>query len=62
MALPEDVCKAVFATNGYSQSVKNLAQTSLKTDNVFSDGVSLQTPTMSGSTSAGYVAKMLVAV
>jgi len=62
MALPEDVCKAVFATNGYSQSVKNLAQTSLKTDNVFGDGVSLQTPTMSGSTSAGYVAKMLVAV
>jgi protocatechuate 3,4-dioxygenase beta subunit len=62
LALPEDVCKLVFATNGYSQSVKNLAQTSLKTDNVFSDGVSLQTPTMSGSTSAGYVANLLVAV
>jgi len=62
LALPEDVCHAVFATAGYSQSVKNLAQTSLKTDNVFSDGVSLQTPTMSGNTTAGYVAKLLVAV
>jgi len=62
MALTEDVCKLVYATNGYSQSVKNMAQTSLKTDMVFSDGVSLQTPTMSGSTGAGYVAKMLVAV
>jgi len=62
LALPEDVCKVVFATNGYSQSLKNLAQTPLKSDNVFSDGVSLQTPTMSGSTSAGYVANLLVAV
>ena len=62
MALTEDVCKLVYATNGYSQSVKNMAQTSLKTDMVFSDGVSLQTPTMSGTTATGYVAKMLVAV
>ncbi|MEO8692705.1 MAG: intradiol ring-cleavage dioxygenase [Acidimicrobiales bacterium] len=62
LALPEDVCKAVFATTGYSKSVTNLAQTSLKSDNVFSDGVSLQTPTVTGSTSAGYVAKLLVAV
>ena len=52
--LIDETGKVVFATNGYSQSVKNLAQTSLKTDNVFSDGVSLQTPTMTGSTSAGY--------
>jgi protocatechuate 3,4-dioxygenase beta subunit len=62
LALPEDVCKVVFATNGYSKSLTNLAQTSLKTDNVFSDGVSLQTPTVTGSTTAGYVAKLLVAV
>jgi protocatechuate 3,4-dioxygenase beta subunit len=62
LALPEDVCKAVFATTGYSKSVTNMAQTSLKSDNVFSDGVSLQTPTVTGSTAAGYVAKLLVAV
>jgi protocatechuate 3,4-dioxygenase beta subunit len=62
LALPDDVCKAVFATTGYSQSVTNHARTSLTSDNVFSDGVTLQTPTVTGSTSAGYVAKMLVAV
>jgi protocatechuate 3,4-dioxygenase beta subunit len=62
LALPEDVCKAVFATSGYSQSLTNLAQTPLTRDNVFSDGVSLQTPTVTGSTSAGYVATLLVAV
>ena len=62
LALPDDVCKAVFATTGYSQSITNHARTSLTSDNVFSDGVTLQTPTVTGSTSAGYVAKMLVAV
>ena len=48
--------------DGYSQSVQNLAQTSLTTDMVFSDGVSLQTPTMSGNTTSGYTAKLLVGV
>jgi protocatechuate 3,4-dioxygenase beta subunit len=62
LALPDDVCKAVFATTGYSQSATNHARTSLTSDNVFRDGVTLQTPTVTGSTSAGYVAKMLVAV
>jgi protocatechuate 3,4-dioxygenase beta subunit len=62
LALPDDVCKAVFATTGYSQSVTNHARTSLKNDNVFSDGVTLQTPTVTGSTTAGYVATLLVAV
>jgi protocatechuate 3,4-dioxygenase beta subunit len=62
LALPDDVCKAVFATSGYSQSVTNHAQTSLARDNVFSDGVTLQTPTVTGNTTAGYVATLLVAV
>ena len=57
----QDVCNAVYATDGYSQSVRNLAQTSLQTDKVFSDGVSLQTPTITGNTS-GYTAKNLVGV
>ena len=38
IALPEDACKLVYATAGYEQSVANLAQTSLATDMVFSDG------------------------
>lgn len=62
LALPDDVCKAVFATAGYSQSVTNHARTTLSSDNVFSDGVSLQTPTVTGNTTAGYVATLLVAV
>jgi hypothetical protein len=56
LALAADVCTAVYATDGYSQSVGNLAQTSLQRDNVFSDGVSLQTPTISGDTTNGYTA------
>ena len=61
-AMPEDVCNAVYATDGYSQSVRNLAQTSLQTDMVFSDGYSLQVPTFTGSPTAGYVATIPVAV
>jgi hypothetical protein len=37
IALPEAACQTVFATDGYSQSVQNLAQTSLATDMVFGD-------------------------
>ncbi len=62
LALPEDVCKLVFATTGYEQSVKNMAQTSLKTDMVFNDGVTNQTPTMSGDVTNGYTAKLNVGV
>ena len=61
-AMPADVCNAVFATSGYSQSVRNLAQTSLATDMVFSDGVTLQVPTFSGSPTSGYTATIPVAV
>jgi hypothetical protein len=62
LALPQDACQAVYATDGYSQSVRNLAQTSLQRDNVFSDGVSLQTPTISGDTTNGYTAQLVVGV
>jgi len=61
-AMPQDICTAVFATDGYSQSIRNLAQTSLQTDMVFSDGYSLQVPSFTGSPTAGYVATIPVAV
>jgi protocatechuate 3,4-dioxygenase beta subunit len=32
LAFPEDACRQVYATDGYGQSVQNLAQTSLETD------------------------------
>ena len=37
IALREDACQQVFASDGYSQSVQNLSQTSLESDNVFGD-------------------------
>jgi protocatechuate 3,4-dioxygenase beta subunit len=55
IALPEDVCKVVYATSGYEQSVSNLSRVSLSTDNVFSDGWQNELGTVTGSTSAGYV-------
>jgi protocatechuate 3,4-dioxygenase beta subunit len=49
IALPEAICTEVYATSGYEQSVTNLAQTSLDTDMVFSDGYSSQLASWSGS-------------
>jgi protocatechuate 3,4-dioxygenase beta subunit len=37
IALPKDACDLVYATDGYSQSVQNLSQVSLASDNVFRD-------------------------
>ena len=62
LAMPEGACDEVFAIAGYEQSVQNLATSSLATDNVFSDGSSLQVADVSGDTTAGYVAALTVAV
>jgi protocatechuate 3,4-dioxygenase beta subunit len=56
IALPEEACAAVYATAGYEQSVRNLAQTSLATDNVFSDGWTTQLATVTGDVTSGYTA------
>jgi protocatechuate 3,4-dioxygenase beta subunit len=52
----------VYATGGYEQSVRNLSQTSLDTDNVFSDGYSLQLATVTGSVAGGLTATLTVPV
>jgi protocatechuate 3,4-dioxygenase beta subunit len=62
LAFPEDVCDLVYATDGYEQSVQNMAQTSLESDMVFSDGVDQQLATMSGDVSAGFAAALGIAV
>jgi len=62
MAMPEDVCKQVYEADGYDASVQNLSQVSLATDNVFSDGWSLQTPTVTGNNDDGWVATLNVPV
>ena len=62
LALPEDVCKTVYATTGYAQSVKNLAGVTLASDNVFRDGHDLQMATVTGDLTNGYVARLTVGV
>jgi protocatechuate 3,4-dioxygenase beta subunit len=62
LALPEDACQTVYATKGYEASVGNLAQSSLDTDMVFSDGYSLQLAKVSGSVADGYTATLTVPV
>ncbi|GAA3537339.1 dioxygenase family protein [Nocardioides daeguensis] len=62
LALPEDVCRDVYASEGYEQSVQNLAQLSLETDGVFSDGYSLQLAKVTGSVEDGYTVSLNVPV
>ncbi len=62
LALPKAQCEEVFATTGYEKSVTNLAQVSLSSDMVFSDGASSETPTLTGNVSDGYVATLTVGV
>jgi protocatechuate 3,4-dioxygenase beta subunit len=62
LALPREVCEVVYATAGYEASVRNLAQTSLDSDNVFSDGYDHQLAATTGSVDAGYTASLSVPV
>jgi len=62
LALPEDVCARVYEADGYDDSVGKLAQTSLDSDNVFSDGYSLQMAKVTGSNDEGWLATLNVPV
>jgi protocatechuate 3,4-dioxygenase beta subunit len=62
LALPAETSSRVYATSGYATSVRNLAQTSLETDNVFRDGYSLQMAAVTGSIDAGLTATLRVPV
>jgi protocatechuate 3,4-dioxygenase beta subunit len=62
LALPEDVCNAVYATPGYEQSVRNMAQTPLSRDMVFADGWELQMATVTGSVQQGLTASLTAGV
>ena len=52
----------VYASTGYASSVRNLASISYASDNVFSDGVSLQMVSVSGDMASGYVVTLTVGV
>jgi hypothetical protein len=62
IALRKDVCDAAYATDGYEQSASRFATTSIETDMVFSDGVWLQTPSMTGNATNGFVSSLVVGV
>jgi protocatechuate 3,4-dioxygenase beta subunit len=54
IALPKDACDLVYATTGYSQSIQNLSQVSLASDNVFrDDGAVRQLGTVTGDVAGG---------
>jgi protocatechuate 3,4-dioxygenase beta subunit len=63
IALPKTICEKVYATSGYSGSGRNLAQSSLATDNIFRDDKAIhQLATITGSVSKGYVANLTIGV
>jgi protocatechuate 3,4-dioxygenase beta subunit len=62
IALPKATNDLVYATVGYEASVANQRQVSLASDNVFSDGASLELATITGSVGGALTATLTVAV
>ena len=63
VALPKAACDAVYATAGYEQSVTNLADITLGSDNVFGDdGGASQLATVTGTVDDGYTVTLAVRV
>jgi len=62
LALPEDTNNLVYATAGYQASLRNMQGSSLATDNVFSDGWSLQLAKVTGDVTSGLTATLNVPV
>ncbi|MGF6116483.1 protocatechuate 3,4-dioxygenase beta subunit [Janthinobacterium lividum] len=59
---PMATLSEAYTASGYTASVRNLSQISYATDNVFSDGTSLQMATVTGNATQGYVVTLIVAV
>jgi protocatechuate 3,4-dioxygenase beta subunit len=62
VALPKESCDLVYATAGYEQSVSNLQQVSLERDMVFSDGVTQQLGSVTGTVDQGLAVALTVPV
>lgn len=55
LALPKDVCDAVYATPGYEASIKTFSQfTKISDDDIFGDSTN-QTATVTGDVTSGYL-------
>lgn len=59
---PSATLTEAYAASGYGTSVSNLARISYATDNVFSDGTSLQIASVSGSAAQGFTAMLTIGV
>ncbi|MFI5782909.1 dioxygenase [Nocardia sp. NPDC051570] len=63
IALPKDVCDAVYAyDSGYSQSIAKFAQLTLAADDVFGDGWDAEMATVSGSPVSGLTVTLTIGV
>jgi protocatechuate 3,4-dioxygenase beta subunit len=63
VALPEDACEAVYATDGYSSSIRTFSQVSLERDMVFAnDGGVHELGTVTGDVTAGMTVALTVPV
>ncbi len=62
IAMTTNACNQVYATTDYSASLNNFRNVSLTTDNVFSDGYSLQIPEITGDATNGFVLNLDIAI
>jgi len=62
IALPQASCAEVYGSNGYDGSAANLSGVSLATDSVFSDGVTYELASVTGSVAAGYALTLTIGV
>jgi protocatechuate 3,4-dioxygenase beta subunit len=67
LAMPRDICQSVYRNAaGYSQSLTELSDVTVSSDNVFGDStaaqIARQTPVLTGSVSAGYTGTIFIAV
>ncbi|MBR7799858.1 intradiol ring-cleavage dioxygenase [Undibacterium fentianense] len=59
---PLSVMNEAYTDSAYATSVRNLAQISFASDNIFSDGTSLQMTSVTGNAKEGYVASLTINV
>jgi protocatechuate 3,4-dioxygenase beta subunit len=62
IALAKDVCDAVYTTEGYGESARNLAGVALDTDPVFRDGWTRELATVTGRVGSGLAVALVVPV
>ena len=62
IALTSNACNQVYATSEYATSRANFSQVSLASDNVFSDGYSLEIAEITGDNTAGYVLNLEIGI